>query len=59
MPASYRGAIDPAVSLFSAYLTAVQRFVLDDFCAWCLASAAVAAALFALTLAQVLRLPER
>lgn len=45
--------------LFSAYLTAVQRFVLDDFCAWCLASAAVAATLLALTLAQVWRLPER
>lgn len=56
------GALFPltlSAAVFSAYLTGVQRFVLADFCSWCLVSAAVAATLFGLTLALVWRLPSR
>ncbi|MEK7217120.1 MAG: vitamin K epoxide reductase family protein, partial [Chloroflexota bacterium] len=52
-------ALSLSGALFSAYLVGVQRFVLNDFCSWCLVSAAAAMVLFGLTLAQVLRLPAR
>ncbi|MBI2096282.1 MAG: vitamin K epoxide reductase family protein [Candidatus Taylorbacteria bacterium] len=40
-----------AAFLFSLYLTAIQSFVLKEFCTWCLASAAVCTIIFALAAA--------
>jgi len=40
---------------FALYLLAVQAFVLDAYCSWCLASDAVLAALAVLTLIRAAR----
>lgn len=48
-----------SAAIFSAYLTAVQRFVLADFCSWCLVSAVAATGLFGLTVVLMWRLPSR
>lgn len=39
--------------LYSAYLTYVEFFVLEALCVWCLASAGILTAIFALTSLQV------
>lgn len=38
---------------FSAWLTAVEAFILDAWCAWCIGSAVLVTAAFALTVARV------
>ncbi len=38
---------------FSAYLTYLELFIIEAFCSWCVASAAIAAALFLLAASQV------
>ena len=38
---------------FSAYLTYLELFIIEALCSWCVASAAIAAALFLLTSSQV------
>lgn len=42
-------------TLYSAYLTYVELFVIDAICAWCVASAVVVTAIFVLTLPDVRR----
>ena len=41
---------------FSAYLTALEAFVIHAWCRWCLASAGVATAIFLLSLPEIRRL---
>lgn len=41
---------------FSLYLTALEAFVIHAWCRWCLASAAVATAIFLLALPEIRRL---
>ena len=41
---------------FSAYLTALEAFVIRAWCRWCLGSAAISTALFALALAELPRI---
>lgn len=49
-------ALSSAAFLFSAYLTALEAFVIHAWCRWCLASAGVATAIFLLSLPEVRRL---
>ncbi len=42
-------ALSSIAFLFSLYLTAVQAFILKQWCTWCLCSASLCAAIFILT----------
>lgn len=42
--------------IFSAYLTALEAFIIHAWCRWCVASAAVATAIFLLSLPELRRL---
>lgn len=44
---------------FSLYLTALEAFVIKAWCAWCVASALVATALFVITLVSFVRIRRR
>ncbi|GAB4546006.1 MAG: hypothetical protein OHK0023_05130 [Anaerolineae bacterium] len=41
--------------LFSGYLVAVQKFILDSFCIWCMGSAVIMTALFAVSFVRMWR----
>jgi uncharacterized membrane protein len=54
-PARWLTALSLVGVLFTAYLTYLEAFVIRDWCRWCLASAAIIIAVFAVSLAGMRR----